>query len=320
MAARRSQGEWHSKWRHGRLAVGLTERRLARAVSANADVPAVLQIHDLAVLDRPYFVLQDLSYDLLLAHFGRKGVPHFRTLRSGRISRLRDRQVALYQASAGLLPMSKWLAGNIVASGVPENRIHVVNPGVNIPVNIDAPIPERRQGSTKRLLFLGRDFETKAGDQVVAAFRILRREYGPGIALTIAGPRRWPLPDPPPDGVDFVGHLPLGDVQELYDSHDLFVMPSRFEGFGIAFVEALVRGLPCIGRNACAMPEIIEPGSGGLLVQQEDPAELARAICSALGDDSLYEECAKAAVWRREHYTWDRAAAEILAVVNAAAS
>ena len=316
LAARRSHGQWHSKWRHGRLAVDITERRLQRAVRANDDVAAVLEIHDLGRLDRPYLVVQDLSYDLLRNHFGPDGVPHFRTLRRGRIDRRRDRQLAVYQAAAGMLPMSRWLAANIAANGVPAERIHVVNPGVNVPLDVDAPIPERRRGSTRRLLFVGRDFETKAGDQVVAAFRSLRGEYGSAITLTVAGPGRWPLPDPPPDGVEFVGRVPSSEVPALYDSHDLVVMPSRFEGFGIAFVEALVRGLPCIGRNVCAMPEIIEPGSGGLLVQREDPAELAAAISSALVDDSLYEECAKAAVWRREHYTWERAAKQMLAVID----
>ncbi len=72
--------------------------------------------------------------------------------------------------------------------------------------------------------------------------------------------------------------MPSSEVAAALDSHDLFVMPSRFEGFGIAFVEALIRGLPCIGRRACAMPEIIDEASGGRLVDTEDPHELAELV------------------------------------------
>jgi glycosyltransferase involved in cell wall biosynthesis len=111
--------------------------------------------------------------------------------------------------------------------------------------------------------------------------------------------------------VDFRGPVDRDEVDRLMDSHDLFVMPSRLEGFGIAFVEALSRGLPCIGRNAFAMPEIIRPGVGGALVASDDPHELAAVIARTLQDDDLYTRCAAEAAHTRAYYTWERAAAEI---------
>jgi glycosyltransferase involved in cell wall biosynthesis len=313
--ARRSGGQWHSKWGHRRPALEIVERRLRNQVR-RTEPAVVVEIQDLGVVDRPYFVLQDLSYDLLLDRFGERGVPHFRTLSRQQIMRLRDRQRGIYAGAAGVLPMSRWLADRIAHSGVSPATVRVINPGINAPLDPNTPVPQRRLGEARRLLFIGRDFETKGGDQVLAAFRLLRSGFGSTITLTIAGPKRWPLPGEPPDGVRFLGPVPVSRVQALYDSHDLFVMPSRFEGFGIAFVEALVRGLPCIGRDTCAMPEIIEPGSGGLLVKREDPAELAEAIDKALADDGLYEQCAQAAPYRRAYYTWNRAAAEVLAALG----
>jgi glycosyltransferase involved in cell wall biosynthesis len=284
-SARRTASGWQSKWKHSRSARYLVERNLRRVVG-RADPRVVLEIQDLGIVDRPYAVLQDLSYDLLLDHFGDTGVPHFRTLTRDRIRQLRDRQVSVYNEAATLLPMSRWLA-----------------------------LVERRAGETRRLLFIGRDFETKAGDQVVAAFSLLRQRLGDQITLTIAGPKQWPLAEAPADGITFMGPVPVAAVQSLYDTHDLFVMPSRFEGFGIAFVEALVRGLPCVGRDACAMPEIITPGDGGVLIASEDPGELADAVLNALADDALYAACAEAAGRRREHYTWERAAREIISAL-----
>ena len=135
-------------------------------------------------------------------------------------------------------------------------------------------------------------------------------------ALAPAGPSSWPLRSDVPEGVTFLGRVPSTDVGPLMDTHDLFVMPSRMEGFGIAFVEALTRGLPCVGRDACAMPEIIDPVDGGRLVRSEDPGELATVVADALADDALYAACAAAADARRRHFSWERAASDVVAVAE----
>ena len=103
--------------------------------------------------------------------------------------------------------------------------------------------------------------------------------------LTVAGPDSWPLRGGVPSGVTFLGKVPHARVGELMNAADLLVMPSLLEGFGIVFAEALSRGLPCIGRDACAMPEIIDPISGGRLVTSMSPDELAALIHDALHDD-----------------------------------
>ena len=315
--ARKTQDGWVSTWRNGSTARALVQSDVrARVRRARPDV--VLEIQDVAVLDTPFLVLQDLSFALLLEHFGPDGVPHFRAFGRRRIEAQQRRQGLAYEHAAGLLPMSAWMARSLIAHGVPEAQVHVVNPGINTPlpeVGADA-IPERRRGPTQRLLLVGRDFDSKGGAQVVAAFARLRRELGSSIALTIAGPRTWPLRGDVPDGVTFLGFQPVHEISSLIDSHDLFVMPSHFEGFGIVFAEALVRGLPCIGRDVCAMPEIIDPATGGRLVTSESPDELADLIVETLADDALYAACAAAAPARRAHFTWERAAVQVAAIAE----
>ena len=313
LSARRIGGRWTSMYRHGAAFRALTGRRMAAGLRG-VDVDAVVMVQDLAVLPVPYLVVQDLSYDVLLRHVGPAGVPHFPGLGRSAVERFRDRQLEVYAGAAALLPMSGWLAGELVRSGVPAAKVFPVHPGANTALS-DAPVPERRRGPGRRLLFVGRDPHTKGLDQVVAALAQLRRELGPGVTLTVAGPAAWPLPGPVPDGVEHLGPVGRDVVGRLLDSHDLFVMPSRLEGFGIAFVEALSRGLPCVARDAFAMPEIVRPGTGGALVGSEDPAELAAVVAAALADDELYRRCAAEAPAVRAHYTWSRAAAEIRDVV-----
>jgi glycosyltransferase involved in cell wall biosynthesis len=200
-------------------------------------------------------------------------------------------------------------------------KVRVVHPGATAAQHLSAPVlaaaRERRlSGPRRRLLFVGKDFHAKAGDTVVAALGILRREYDPGITLTVVGPDTWPLAIGIPDGVEFLGRLPVSAVGELYDSHDLFVLPSRFEGFGISFVEALAHGVPCVGRRAFAMAEIVRPGENGDLVEDDDPAGLARRIAGLLGDSSLYERTAAGAGAVAEHYSWARAAGDVFAAAR----
>jgi len=306
-------GTWSSSWRYGRTTRGLVARQVRRA-SARLRPDVVLEIQDLARTTPPALVLQDLSYALLLDRFGPDGVPHFRALGRRRIDALRRDQERVYAGAAALLPMSRWLAESLVVHGVPAERVHVVPPGVAVPVPVGAPVPQRRRGPVARLLFVGRDFDTKGGAQVVAAVARLRAHRP--VMLTVAGPERWPLRGAVPDGVQFLGPVPHERVGELMDQHDLFVMPSVMEGFGMVFAEALQRGLPCVGRDDCAMPEIIDPVSGGRLVRSEDPADLADELAAALDDDDLYAACAAAADERRAYYSWHRAATDVVRVAD----
>jgi glycosyltransferase involved in cell wall biosynthesis len=345
--ARRYRGRWVSMWRHSRPARWYGEAALARA-AGRRPVDAVLQIQDLATFGSlPYLLYQDLSYDVLLERADAPGgLSHFPTLSRDAVLRLRDRQRSIYAGAAGVLAMSRWFADHLVeVSGVPADRVHVVHPGASAldpagrlvgpagAAGLGAAGPggavgwgggpaaaagRRRSGPRRRLLFVGRDFHTKAGEVVVAATALLRRDVDPAITVTVVGPSSWPLPGEIPPGVDFRGLLPVGVLARLYDEHDLFVLPSRFEGFGISFVEALAHGLPCVGRRAFAMPEIVTPGENGDLVDGDDPADLAGRIAALLADDALYERVGAAAGDVVRHYSWGRAADDVLAIARTA--
>jgi glycosyltransferase involved in cell wall biosynthesis len=165
------------------------------------------------------------------------------------------------------------------------------------------------------MLFLGADFYRKGGDQVVAAVALLRHR-GRDVTLTVAGPRRWPMPGGPPAWVRFAGYLDPGAVPSLWADHDLLVLPSRFEAYGIVFSEALAAGRPCVGRRAFAMPELI--GDCGRLIEEDDGVEeLAAAIVAVLEDDAVYERTWQRRLQVREDRSWDAVASRILAIAEA---
>jgi len=74
------------------------------------------------------------------------------------------------------------------------------------------------------------------------------------------------------------------DVPDLLGASDLFVLPSLWEGLGLVFLEAMAVELPVVASNISAIPEVVEDGESGWLVNPGDPEALARAIASALAD------------------------------------
>jgi glycosyltransferase involved in cell wall biosynthesis len=84
--------------------------------------------------------------------------------------------------------------------------------------------------------------------------------------------------------VEFTGGISDHDLGMAYQSANVFAMPSRQEGFGIVYAEAMWFGLPCIGSTSDAAVDVIDDGSSGLLVQYGDKRGVAKAIIRLLRD------------------------------------
>ena len=86
--------------------------------------------------------------------------------------------------------------------------------------------------------------------------------------------------------VIFTGRFPEHEKADLYSLADLYVMPSRGEGFGFVFLEAMASGVPVIGSRADGGREALQFGELGALVDPANPAEIRAAIADTLADPS----------------------------------
>jgi teichuronic acid biosynthesis glycosyltransferase TuaC len=118
------------------------------------------------------------------------------------------------------------------------------------------------------------------------------------------------------DRIRFAGRLPPDEAQrELARCHAM-ALPSIDEAFGVAYVEALARGVPAIGCQGEDGPEEIAGLTQAmLLVPRRDPKAIVAAVRRALGDASLPAAGRAAA---REHFTWDRCGRDTVAAYEAA--
>lgn len=218
-------------------------------------------------------------------------------------------QREFYKNAAGIFTMGKWHAKELV-------EIYPWLNGKVFPVgggfNVDANRIDYANKNGKRMLFIGRDFERKNGPLVLEAFRQLYCRDS-RYELYIAGPKRLNINQ---NGVRFMGDLPYSKLIDLYNLCDIFVMPSKFEAYGLVFAEALSFGLPCIGRNAFEMPYFIQNGETGYILDDENPDALAELMRTLLDNDEIKTNVINRRDWYLKEYSWDSVAKRIVNIIN----
>lgn len=108
------------------------------------------------------------------------------------------------------------------------------------------------------------------------------------------------------DRVVRLDHVPEEDLPTLYQAARLLVIPSLYEGFGLPAAEAMAAGTPVVAARAASLPEVV--GEDGWLFDPQDPADLAWALASLLGDEERREDLSRRGRERARRWTWERTA------------
>ncbi len=112
--------------------------------------------------------------------------------------------------------------------------------------------------------------------------------------------------------VVFTDFVPENDLSELYRHARLFVFPSLYEGFGLPPLEAMACGVPVVTSNAASLPEVV--GDAAIQVEPLDVQGMADAMRTVLTDKMLWEDLKHKGLKRAQHFSWDTAARQLLAI------
>lgn len=117
--------------------------------------------------------------------------------------------------------------------------------------------------------------------------------------------------------VTWTGRVSASRLDELYRGHDLLAVPSRHEGYGIVYLEAMGYGLPAIGTRAGGASELIEDGTTGRVVDPDDSDAVREAVTELAGDrDRLLTRSLAARAAFEGHHTWDEVAGSVTAFLT----
>jgi phosphatidyl-myo-inositol dimannoside synthase len=180
-------------------------------------------------------------------------------------------------------------------------------------VSTDPEVPDRFQRAT--VLIVGRLSATeryKGHEELIRAWpAILRRVRHARLVVVGEGddrPRLTALAAElaVSEAVEFTGFVSRAELAQQYARAALFALPSKGEGFGLVYLEAMLVGLPCIGSIHDAAHEVIADGETGILVDPDDVGAMGERFVELLGDPARLRQLGEAGRLRaRNHFSYE---------------
>jgi glycosyltransferase involved in cell wall biosynthesis len=280
--------------------------------------------------DRSLVMVDGLAFGVLPANVAREAqrlrfvalVHHPLALETGidpaEAERLRVSERAALSSARGVIVTSRRTVAAVEDLGVPRDRIAVVEPGT-----ATAPPAVGSTSGPVRLLCVASLVPRKGHDTLLDA---LTQLGDLAWRLSCVGGRdrdgSWArameqrCTVPPLAGrVEFAGELEGSALEAAYRNADLFVLPTRYEGYGMVIAEALARGLPVVSTPTGAIAELITVDAG-VLVPADDSPTLARVLRSVISDRAALTRLKRGALQTRGRLaSWQQASASMEAAL-----
>jgi glycosyltransferase involved in cell wall biosynthesis len=218
-------------------------------------------------------------------------------------------EAAIARRADAVVTVSEHSRDELVAAGVPSERVHVIREGVATP-----PATGGRRdawpGDGLRLLHVGRLEPRKRPGLAIDTLAALRRD-GIEASLVLAGegPQDELAARAAGQPVRFAGRVSEAEKWRLYDSADVLLFGSTLEGFGLVVAEAQSRGVPVVAAAGTATAEALDPGRSGLLAAPE-PEAFAAAVRELADPERRAAMGAHAREFARR-FDWDACAARV---------
>jgi glycosyltransferase involved in cell wall biosynthesis len=267
-----------------RILRGAPKADLFHALNQRVDAPARLTVttfHDLFVITGEY------------------STPEFR-------ARFAEQAREAARRSDLIIAISRFTANQVEEFlAVEPSRIRVIPHGVHVP-------PEAAQNTSRQdlVLFVGAIQRRKNVARLVRAFERMPASWRLALAGAADGfgaaeelhavensPRR--------SDIDVLGYVTQTELEALYRRARIFAFPSLDEGFGMPVLDAMANSVPVITSQRSALPEVA--GDAALLVNPDDPEEIAAALVRLASDEALCDDLARRGRERALQFSWESA-------------
>ena len=267
-----------------RLLRGVPNADVFHALNQRVDAPArrtVTTFHDLFVITGEY------------------STPEFR-------ARFTEQAREAARRSDLIIAVSRFTAGQVEdLLGIAASRIRVIPHGVRVPS--EGKINPARKNM---VLFVGAIQRRKNVQTLVRAFERMPASWrlalaGAADGFGAAKELRAVESSPRRNDIEVLGYVTRAELEALYRRARIFAFPSLDEGFGMPVLEAMANSVPVITSNRSALPEVA--GNAALLVNPDDPEEIAAALVRLASDRGLCDDLARRGRERAVQFSWESA-------------
>jgi glycosyltransferase involved in cell wall biosynthesis len=204
-----------------------------------------------------------------------------------------------------IIAVSEFLKKEIMKLGIDGEKISVIRGGAGL---------KKGKGEFhlegKIVTFVGALVKQKGVDILIKAFEEVKSEVKEAKLVIVGEGKEMKKLETMAERIGDVHFLGYKDeLNSILEKSMVLVLPSREEGLGLILLEAMSMGVPVIATKTGGIPEIIN--EGGILVEKENPGELAKAMVMLLSDEKLREKLAKKGKEEAGRFTWEKAGREI---------
>jgi len=262
----------------------------------------VITIHDLHFLHYPQFMTADS-----LRHY--KGQVAWAVQHADHI---------LVSSQATRSDLTNLL--HVPAEKVTVHKLGVDQAFVPLPADVVASSRARLGLPDAYILFVGTFEPRKNIPGLLDAYHLLRAALPDAPPLVMAGRRGWLYEEifanvealHLADHILWLENASQADLPAIYNGAVVLALPSHYEGFGLTALEAMACGTPPVASNRSSIPEVV--GEAGLLVDPDQPSELADALRRVISDSALRRQLRTAGLARAAQFTWRKTAEVVLQV------
>ncbi len=191
---------------------------------------------------------------------------------------------------------------------IAPSKVSVVGTGTGI----IQPFYGQKNYENHKILFVAKGrFDDKGGSLVLKSFE-LALKINPNLHLIIVGQKEY-MSNISSSNISTYGFIPLEDLQQLFNTCSLFLMPALNEPWGLVYIEAMLCKMPIMGLNRNSFPELSGYGKYGIGINAPDAHMLTKEIVDIFSQPEKMKEMGlKAQEYAVKNFTWDNTVNDIM--------